>query len=51
VSASGLGLVAACTFLGAIGALLAGFERVAFWLCWLGALVALAGVFATRRQP
>ncbi len=52
-----LGLVAACAFLGAIGAMLAGFERVAFWLFALGALVAPAGAFAAlgrtlrRRRP
>ena len=48
-----LGLVAACTFLGATGAMLVGFERVAFWLFWLGAVIAFAGIFAavgrTRR--
>ena len=46
-----LGLVVACAFLGAIGALLAGFGHAAFWLCWLSAVVALAGVFAAWRRP
>ena len=56
-TASDLGLVAACAFLGAIGALLAGFERVALGLFGLGAVIAFAGAFAAlghtlrRRRP
>ena len=52
-----LGLVVACAFLGTIGALLAGFERVAFGLFGLGAVIAVAGAFAAlghtlrRRRP
>ena len=46
-----LWLVAACAFLGAIGAMLAGFEHVAFWLFGLGAVIAFAGVFAARWRP
>ena len=46
-----LGLVVACAFLGAIGALLAGFGHAAFWLFWLGAAAAFAGIFAARKPP
>ena len=46
-----LGLVAACAFVGAIGALLAGFKHVALLLFGLGAVTAFAGVFAARRRP
>ncbi len=38
-----LGLVAACAFIGAIGAMLAGFRLVALWLFGLGPAVAFAG--------
>ena len=52
-----LGLVAACALIGAIGAMLVGFARVAFWLFGLGAVVAFAGAVVAigrgqhRRRP
>ncbi len=46
-----LALVAACAFIGAIGAMLAGFGRVALGLFGLGAVTAFAGAFAARRRP
>ena len=52
-----LALVAACAFVGAIGALLAGFKHVALLLFGLGALVAFVGTFTAlgrtlrRRRP
>ena len=46
-----LALVAACAFIGAIGAMLAGFKHVALWLSVLGAVTAFAGAFAARRRP
>jgi hypothetical protein len=52
-----LGLVAACAFIGAIGAMLVGFRLVALWLFGLGAAVAFAGAAMAigrgrhRRRP
>ena len=52
-----LGLVAACAFIGAIGAKLASFNGVALWLFGLGTVVAFAGAVVAigrsrhRRRP